>query len=219
MNREGSFKSLGGVRNDITTLVTKHGCPHSCERLNGSRFCLDFYIIDAKMCLYGEAFNNDGLGHNKHMIKGRILLGWTFEVRVDQMTVIIFSILPTPPDRIYPSTRPIKFIATPPPRIQIIYDPFHFHSNYYIWFLTNQLDKPFLSNIAVSYLWPADVACAKWRKMVTWLTKDCWTVHLRTDSSKPMFLHNKAKLPDSFAVSFHFAINKWMNQSIIMYII
>ncbi len=47
----------------------------------------------------------------------------------------IFSILPTSPDRIYPSTPPIKFIATPPhPEIEIIYDPLPSQFNYYIVF-------------------------------------------------------------------------------------
>ncbi len=28
------------------------------------------HCTDAKMCLCGKESNNDGLGHNKHMIKG-----------------------------------------------------------------------------------------------------------------------------------------------------
>ncbi len=35
--------------------------------------------IDANMCLSGKESNNDGMGHNKHMIKGGILLGWALE--------------------------------------------------------------------------------------------------------------------------------------------
>ncbi len=34
------------------------------------------HYTDAKMCLSGEELNNDGLGHTKHRINVRILLGW-----------------------------------------------------------------------------------------------------------------------------------------------
>ncbi len=124
---------------------------------------------------------------------------------VGQPEIFIFSILPTPPDQIYPSTPPIQFIATPPP-IQIIWPPPLQLKLLHLIFSQSESDKPILSNPAVTVLWPADIACAKWRKMVTWLTKDCWTVYLSTDSSKTMSLHNKAKIPDGFAVSFHFAM-------------
>ncbi len=40
------------------------------------------YYTNAKMCLFGEELNNDGLGHNKQMINGRILLGQALEDRV-----------------------------------------------------------------------------------------------------------------------------------------
>ncbi len=41
------------------------------------------HYTDANMCLSGEESINDGLGHNKHMIKGRILLGWALEEGMD----------------------------------------------------------------------------------------------------------------------------------------
>ncbi len=76
-------QSLGGACDDFTTLERKDGCLHSSERLNGlSRFCFVFlHYTDAKICLSGQELNNDGLGHNKHMIKGRILLGCVLEGR------------------------------------------------------------------------------------------------------------------------------------------
>ncbi len=94
-----------------------------------SRFCFVFlHYTDAKMCLSGKELNNDGLGHNKHRINVRILLGWVGSVW--QPEIFIFSILSTPPDRIYPSTRPIKFIATPPDSNYVT--PLPSKLNYYI---------------------------------------------------------------------------------------
>ncbi len=56
--------------------MKKDGFPDSSECLN--RLC-NFYVVflqymHAKICLSGEELNNDGLGHNKHIIKGRIVL-------------------------------------------------------------------------------------------------------------------------------------------------
>ncbi len=98
------------------------------------------------MFLSGEELNNDGLRHNKHMTNEWILLGWTLEGRVVQATGNHHFFYFANPSRSNLSLNtPIKFIATPPPHpIQIIYDPVHSHSNYYIWFLTNQsLTSPF----------------------------------------------------------------------------
>ncbi len=38
----------------------------------------------------GEELNNDGLGHNKHMIKGRIVLGLALEGGDGQVTGNLF---------------------------------------------------------------------------------------------------------------------------------
>ncbi len=66
-------------------------------------FLLTFlHYTHAKICLSGEELNNDGLWHNKHMIKGRILLGWLLEGRDGQVTGNLHcSTLPTPSNRIY----------------------------------------------------------------------------------------------------------------------
>ncbi len=44
------------------------------------------HYTDTKMSLSTEELKNDGLGHNKHMINERILLGWALEGRVGRMT-------------------------------------------------------------------------------------------------------------------------------------
>ncbi len=128
------------------------------------------HYTDAEMCLSGKEFNNDELGHNKHMVNGEILLS-----RVNRVTRNHFSILPTPPNQMYPSTPPIKFIATAPP-IQIIYDPFHSHLNYCIWFLTNQSQtSPFwvilLSesfDLMMSHMQSDEKLSHDWQKIVGW---------------------------------------------------
>ncbi len=63
--------------------MRKDGCLHSSECLNGlSRFIFVFLDnTDAKICLSGVELNNDGVRHNKHMRKGRILVGWELEGR------------------------------------------------------------------------------------------------------------------------------------------
>ncbi len=65
------------------------------------------HYTDAKICLSGEELNNDVLEHNKHMIKGRILLGWALEGRDSRaMEIFTFSTLSTLPNRIYPLNTP-----------------------------------------------------------------------------------------------------------------
>ncbi len=69
---------------DITILVRKDGCHHSMEfELLLLRF---LHYTRNQNVLYGEELKNDGLGHNKHMINGRILLGWALEGRVSWLT-------------------------------------------------------------------------------------------------------------------------------------
>ncbi len=134
------------------------------------------------------------------------MLGWVFEGRIGQATgnrnLFLFC-----------QPLPIKFIPQHP-QSNLLQSPY---SNY-LWppplplkllhlnFKKSQSDKPILSNHSVSDLSPADVIRAKWKKVGTWLMKDCWMVHLSTNSSKTMSLHNKAKLPDSFTASFRFTI-------------
>ncbi len=70
------------------------------------------------MSLSGEELKNDVLGHNKHMINGRILLGWALEGRLGRVTgnlhffyfaKFIPLIILAPHDQIY-------YYAPPPPR-------------------------------------------------------------------------------------------------------
>ncbi len=50
------------------------------------------------------------------------------------LEIFIFSILPTPADWIYHLNTPDQIYYNHHSPIQIIYDPLHSHSNYYIWF-------------------------------------------------------------------------------------
>ncbi len=109
-------QSLGGVCNDVTTLVRKDGCSLNSKVLNGIwvAFALFLHYTDSKMCLSGGELNNDGLGKNKHMIKGRVLLGWALEEGRDGRVTwnLHFFQLCQP--------LPIEFILTTP-LIQFIY--------------------------------------------------------------------------------------------------
>ncbi len=75
---------LGGVHDNVTSLVRKDGCPHSMEFESLLLHCLHY--TDTKMSLSGKELKNDGLRHNKHMINGCILLGWALEGRVGPVT-------------------------------------------------------------------------------------------------------------------------------------
>ncbi len=61
------------MRDDVTSLLRKDGCPHSegmwMELVAFASFLFSHYTED-KMCLSGKESNNDGLGHNKHIMKG-----------------------------------------------------------------------------------------------------------------------------------------------------
>ncbi len=95
----------------------------------------------------------------------------------------------------------------PLPPIQISYDPLHSHSSYYIWFLTNQ-----------NRIWPFWVILLSdtfdMLMQHVQMSKNGHVTDERfidgpsgsTDSPTTMSLHNKAMLPDGFAVSFRFAI-------------
>ncbi len=56
------------------------------EWIESFLLCFLLHYTDAKIYLSGEELNNDGLWHNKHMIKGRILLGWALEGRDSWVT-------------------------------------------------------------------------------------------------------------------------------------
>ncbi len=71
------------MHNDITSLVGKDGCPHSVEFESLLHHFLHY--TDTKISLSSEELKNDELGHNKHMINGRMLLGWALEGRVGQV--------------------------------------------------------------------------------------------------------------------------------------
>ncbi len=75
-------------------------------------FALFLHYMDAKICLSGEELNNDGLGHNKHMIKGRILFGWVLEDREGQAAenLIFFQLCQPLQIKFNSSTPLIQFI-------------------------------------------------------------------------------------------------------------
>ncbi len=68
------------MHDNVTSLVRKDGCPDSIviESI--------LHYTDTKMSLFGKVLKNDGLGHNKHMINERILLGWVIEDRVGRVS-------------------------------------------------------------------------------------------------------------------------------------
>ncbi len=74
------------------------------------------------MCLSGEELNDDELGHNKHMINGRILLGWVLKGWVGRATgnLNFFYFANTSQSNLSPQ-HPIEFIVTLPPD-QIIHE-------------------------------------------------------------------------------------------------
>ncbi len=80
--------------------------------------------IDAKMCLSGEEWNNDRLGHNKHIIKGIILLGWALEGKVGRATrnVHFFYFANPSQSNLSPNT-PNQIYYAPPPPIELFINP------------------------------------------------------------------------------------------------
>ncbi len=84
------------------------------------------------MCLSGEELNNNGLGHNKHIIKGIFLLGWALEGRVSLATGNLnFFYFANPSqsnlflnttNQIYCDPPPNQIIHEPPPlQIKLLY--------------------------------------------------------------------------------------------------
>ncbi len=65
------------MHDDVSSLVRKDSCHHNMEF--ESLLLHVLHYTDIKMSLSGEELKNDGLGHNKLMINGRILLCWELE--------------------------------------------------------------------------------------------------------------------------------------------
>ncbi len=162
--------------------------------------CFVFYTIQRPKCV---EVNNDDLGHNKHIINGRIFLEG--------------SIVVATKSSFFPFCQPllIEFIPQHPQSnlLQPFPPPLDRHPNSnYLWppplplrllhfiFNLSEKDKAILRNSAVSDLWPTAVAHAKWG----FLDDPSENRQIKT-----MSLYNKAKLPDGFSINFRLAIILW----------
>ncbi len=158
-----------------------------------NHFCFVFlHYTDANMCLSGEELNNDGLGQNKHIIKGIILLGLVLEYRVSRATGNLhFFYFDNPfQSNLSPQHPQSNLLRCLSPLIELFMNPRPFPIELlHLIFNQPESDKPILSNPAVSDLWPAAITHATWWKMVMWPTKDCWIVHLITQTDKKIFLY------------------------------
>ncbi len=123
---------------------------------------------------------------------------------VEQAEIFIFSILPTPPNEIYHLNTPNEIYCNPPP---YLWPPSFPIELLHLIFKQSESDKPILRYPAVSDLW---LLMSLTQNVEKW-SRDWWKNFRRsiwsTDSPKTMSLHNKAKLPDCFAVSLSFTTN------------
>ncbi len=169
---------------------------------------LRFFILYRRQNVFiCEELNKDGLGHNKHRINVWILLGWTLEGRVGRATgnLHFFYFANTSygiyhlntPDQIFcnPTTPQFKLFMNPPLTMELLHLSFN---------QSSELDKPILSNPAVSYLWPVDVARAKCRKWsCDWPKIFRWSIWALTGQKPCLYITKQSFLmasPSAFTL-------------------
>ncbi len=92
------------------------------------------HYTDFKMYLSGEEFNKDMLGHNKHRINVRILLGWALEGRIGWATGNLhFFYFANPLTIEFIPQHPQSNLLQPsPPQFKLCMNPLPSKLNYYI---------------------------------------------------------------------------------------